>query len=261
MKINTAVARSIDILTFLAENKKPMTLSEISKNVGIPKSSALDIMYTLVEKGMVEVANEEFKTYQLGLYCFHLGTEAVNRNDLQKTAARYLVELSEATGKTVFLSVPRGERVVYVSKIEGSSPVQSACPIGSTNPMYVTGIGKAILAGMSDEEIIKLYGEGPYERRTQRTLGNYEELIEDIRMTRERGYSIDNREGNDYIFCFGAPVYDYTNKVVAGISVVSLVEELTHEDMKTYPDKLKASALEISRKMGYSGQKFYTEVK
>jgi len=241
----------------MAENAKPITLTEISTNLNIPKSSALDILYTLVEKGLVEIDNPDFKTYRLGIALFTLGAVALNRNDLHTISHKLLAKLSETTKKTSFLGVPKQEKIVYISKIEGSSPVQSSCSIGSTNPMYFTGIGKAFLATMSDDEIEDLYGKGPYKRRTAQTLTTLNDLMEDIDKTRKRGYSIDDREGVEFIYCFGAPIYDYTNKAIASISLVSIVDEIGEEEKSQYPPLLVGIAMEISRKLGFAGNKFY----
>ena len=241
----------------MANAKKSLTLTEISAALGIPKSSTLDIIQALLNKEVIEGDNPNLKNYKLGIALFTLGSASVGRANLQSTAHSLMAELSRETKKTVFLAVPKNEKIVYVSKVEGSGPLQSSCSIGDTNPMYLTGLGKAILAGMSDAEVLSLYGEGPYPQRTQQTIVNYAGLIADLADTRERGYAIDDREGVEFLYCFAAPIYDYTNSIVAAISIVSIVDEITADERKRYPELILQAAMEISRKLGFTGARFY----
>ena len=247
----------MDILVYMADAKRPLTLTEISTALGIPKSSTLDIIHALLEKEIIEIDDPYSKTYKLGIILFTIGSSSVSRSNLQALAYPSITELSRQTKKTVFLGVPKHEKIVYVSKIDGSSPLQSSCSIGTTNPMYLTGIGKAILASMTDAEVFNLYGGGPYPQRTPQTITNYADLISNLNTVRERGYSVDDREGVEYVYCFGAPIYDYTNKAIASISIVSLVDEIKEDEKKLYPQLIQKTAMEISRKLGFIGDKFY----
>ena len=241
----------------MADAKKSLTLTEISSALNIPKSSTLDIIQALLEKEVIEIDNPNSKTYKLGIMLFTLGSASVSRTNLQAVAHSPMAELSFTTKKTVFLGVPKHEKIVYVSKIEGSGPIQSSCSIGDTNPMYLTGIGKAILAGLTDAEVFSLYGDGPYLQRTPQTLADYTTLITDLNQSRERGYTIDDREGVEFIYCFGAPIYDYTNKVIAAISITSIVDEIREEEKSNYPKLISQVAMEISKRLGFTGNKFY----
>ena len=257
MKINNAIVRSVDILTFLAENEKPATLSEISRELRIPKSSTLDLLNTLVQKKFVDIANVDFKTYQLGIGMFLLGAHALNRNSLQTLSNAFLDTLCKKTGKTVYLAIPKGKRVVYVTKKVGISPLQTASSIGSTNPMHLTALGKSILAGKSAEEILSLYGKGPYESRTLASINTYEKLIENLEEVKRLGYAFEVGESMELISCFAAPICDHNNEIVGAISLVSLIHELGFKEKEDYPILVKQAALEISKKLGYKKMKFY----
>lgn len=257
MNINNAIVRGINILTFLAENEKPATLSEISRELKIPKSSALDLLHTLVLKNFVEVANPEFKTYQLGIGMFLLGAHALNRNSLQTVSEPFLDALCEKTGKTVFLAVPKGKRVVYVTKKVGASPLQTASSVGFTNPMHLTALGKSILASKTDAQILEFYGPGPYECRTPASIGTYESLIEKLAQVRKLGYAFEIGESLAFIRCFASPIYDYKNEVIGAVSLVCLTNEVGEKEELEYPKMVMRTALDISQKLGYKKSKLY----
>lgn len=257
IKVNNAVFRGMNILMYMAEEKKPVTLTEISRKLNIPKSSALDIMYTFVTEGFVEIENPHLKTYQLGAKLYTLGIAAINKNDLQAISQRYLTKLSEGTKKTIYMAVPREDRIIYITKIEGTSPVQSSAPVGADNPMHLTGVGKAYLAAITDREVLELCGSGPYERRTLQTLTSYEELIQDLHKIRKRGYSIDDREGAEYIYCFAAPIYNHENRAIASISIASLVDEIGNGERQVYANLIVETAMNISKGLGYTRESLY----
>lgn len=241
----------------MSKSEKYLTLTEISNELDIPKSSALDIIQTLLAKEFIELDNPEAKTYKIGISIFTVGAKSIQYNNLQEVASEVLTSLSQKTQKTIFLGVPKKDKVIYVSKLESDSPVQSSASIGSSNPMHLTGIGKAILAAMPTEEIAVLYQNEPYERRTEKSITTYEELVNHLTQVRQTGYAIDDKEGTEYIYCFAAPIYNHTNKVVAAVSIASLAEEIKAPEKKAYPELVVAAALEISKKLGYTHNKLY----
>jgi len=241
----------------MSKSEKYLTLTDISKQLDIPKSSALDIIQTLLAKEFISIENPVAKTYRIGISVFTIGTKSIRDNNLQEAANEVLTRLSQKTQKTIFLGVPKKDKVIYVSKLEGDSPVQSSASIGADNPMHLTGIGKAILAAMPIEEIAVLYQNEPYERRTANSITTYQELADHLQKIRQAGYAIDDKEGAEYIYCFAAPVYDFSDKVIAAISIASLAEEITEAEKELYPQLVIAAALEISKRLGYTHNKLY----
>jgi len=241
----------------MSKSEKYLTLTEISKKLDIPKSSALDIIQTLLAKEFIDIENYQAKTYRIGISIFTIGTKSIQDTNLQEAANEVLTSLSQKTQKTIFLGVPKRDKVIYVSKLEGDSPVQSSASIGSDNPMHLTGIGKAILAAMPAEEIAVLYQNEPYERRTANSITTYQELVDNLREIRQTGYAVDDKEGTEYIYCFASPIYDFSNKVVAAVSIASLAEEIKEAEKKAYPQLVVAAALEISKRLGYTHNKLY----
>jgi len=241
----------------MSQSDKYLTLTEISKQLDIPKSSALDVIQTLLAKEFIEVENHQTKTYRIGISVFTIGTKSIRENNLQEVANEALTKLSQKTQKTIFLGVPKKDKVIYVSKLEGDCPVQSSASIGSDNPMHLTGIGKAILAAMPMDEIAQLYKNEPYEKRTAKSITTYCQLVESLEEIRRVGYAIDDKEGTEYIYCFAAPIYNFSNKVVASVSIASLADEIKEAEKEEYPKLVVAAALSISKRLGYSHDKLY----
>ena len=238
-KLNKAVLRSIDILDYLSHSKKPVTLSAISKDLGIPKSSVFDIIHTLVHKEMVQM-DEDTKCFSLDVHCFEIGSTYLSRTDIHTQARPVLKQLSLQTGETTFLAVENNGMIVYLDKEEGSSPTRTTCVIGDRNDMYSTGLGKAILTA-----------------KTSNTKTTFDELMEDLEQIRQRGYSIDNREDNEAVFCVGAPILNQSGDCMGAISISAIYTSITDERLSFFSQLITSSALGLSHKFGYSGVCLY----
>lgn len=255
-KLNKAVLRSIDILDYLAKCKKPAALSTISKDLRIPKSSVFDIIHTLVYKKMVQV-DEDTKCFSLDVHCFEIGSTYLSRTDIHTQARPILKQLSLQTSETTFLAVENNGMIVYLDKEEGSSPTRTTCVIGDRNDMYSTGLGKAILATLPMEKIRLITGGGKLTPKTPNTKTSFEALMADLELTRQRGYSIDNREDNDYVFCVGAPILNQSGDCIGSISISAIYTSISEERLNFFSQLITGAALEISHKFGYSGEGLY----
>ncbi|MHB8129091.1 MAG: IclR family transcriptional regulator [Mobilitalea sp.] len=250
LKINKTVARSIEILNYVATSKSSVTLASISKELSIPKSSAFDIMHTLVDKKMLKF-NDETKHFSLDVKSFEIGSAYLSRNDVHSVARPFLKQLSLQTGETAFLVVENNGMIVYLDKVEGASPTRTTCVIGDRNIMHCTGLGKAILATMPIERIRLITGGGQLQVRTKNTIATFNSLMIELDKIRLQGYSIDNREDNDHVFCVAAPILNGEEHCIAAISISSVFTTSTLDNVEFYSQLITSAALEISSKFGY----------
>lgn len=250
VKINKTVARAIEILDYVAISKSSVTLATISKELSIPKSSAFDIMHTLADKKMLKF-NEETKHFSLDVKSFEIGSAYLSRNDVHSVARPYLKQLSLQTGETAFLVVENNGMIVYLDKVEGISPTRTTCVIGDRNNMHCTGLGKAILATMPIEKIRLITGGGPLQVRTKNTIATFNDLMMELDKIRQQGYSIDNREDNDYVYCVATPILNGDEDCIAAISISSIFTPSTLDNVEFFSQLVTSAALEISSKFGY----------
>lgn len=255
--MNKSAARAIDVLELLAKNKKSMTLTEIGNKLGLPKSSCFDIVYTLVERGVLEVDNEAMKTFRLGIKLFQLGSAVLTQTNLHSIAHPQLIRLSKETGETVYLAIEDKGEIVYLDKVESDEPVRSTLSVGSRSIMYVTGLGKALLAAYPDEQVNKIIDSGELITRTPYSIKTFEELQKDLENTRNRGYAIDDREGMEFLRCVAVPIRNYNNEPIAAISIAALDSRLPYEKIPEFGAKITETALGISHRLGYTGDKLY----
>jgi DNA-binding IclR family transcriptional regulator len=257
VRINNSTARTIDIIKLLAERDAPLTLTEISNTLGIPKTSTYDIIATLMDRNILEYENRLFKTIQLGLGLFEITLLALGKRDLHRVARPYLDQILEKTGETVYLAVENNGEVVYLEKAEGSAAVRYSADLGTRLPLYCTGLGKSILAAYPNDKVREIVAGFSMRSFTPQTITNVMDLHEELTATRLRGYAIDNQEVTEGIFCVAAPIYGTGDKPVAAISIASGSSMLQNGKMDKLGTIIAEKALVISRKMGFSKETLF----
>lgn len=256
-QFNKTAARVVDILLLIAKSEKPLTITEVSNSLGIPKSSTFNLLYTLVDKRFLEIENENLKTFKLGLKLFEAGSSYLAKKELTNVAIPLLESLLNEVKDTVFLAVEDEGELVYLKKFEPSSEIRTTARLGSRKPMHCTGLGKALLAAYSDKKVKKIIGEGELEALTKYTITDSDELMKDLEQIRKRGYSIDDRESEEQLFCVAVPIYDQNASPVAAISIATLVSTVDPERITKISRKIRNTGLQISRQLGFSKNKLF----
>lgn len=246
----------MDILTLFTTTNEPLSVSEISQQLKAPKSSTYEILETMVYKGFLQFDND-MKKYKPGIKLFEVGTSYLNNTDLTKDTRPYLESLVKATNETAFLAVPDKTEIVYLDKVESLSSIRTTASLGTRLPMYLTGLGKAILAAYTDGKILELAKEIQFNPVNENTIKDIDSLMDDIEQTRKRGYAVDNQEREKGVYCIAVPIYDYTNQPIAAISVAGLVTRMKEKNEKQFSRYLIDTALELSRRFGYKGSQLY----
>jgi DNA-binding IclR family transcriptional regulator len=251
IKMNKSAERVVDVLLLLANSKAPLTLNEICQELNFPKSSGFELIQTLLVKGFIELDDARLKTYRLGLRAFEVGSAYLSNNDVSSQARQSIQELNRLIGSTVFLGIEDRGKIVYLDKAESHSIMRPTAKLGSRRYMHTTGLGKALL-------IKFILENGEIARKTEYSKVTIPDILEDMREIRERGYSIDDREDNTEMYCMGSAIFDQWNQPVASISVASSFNGMNEERQKMIVELLQKTALEISKKLGYKGERLYT---
>jgi len=254
-KANT-VNKAIKILKLLS-NKKDMTVTEISNELIIPKSSVYDIVKTLTEEDFTMIKNEKLKTYCLGLSVYQVGISYLSQANMYSIVHDYLEKLMLEYNTTTFYAVEKNNKIVYIDKLEPASSMRTTVPLGTTRDMYCTALGKAILSTYSKEKILEIINNGVLlKQKTKDTITNVFDLMEDLLITRSRGYSVDNGEDSDNVFCIAAPIFNDKGKTAGAISISFLYYQKKDIDIIELSEKVVSTANEISMRMG--GKKYNT---
>jgi DNA-binding IclR family transcriptional regulator len=207
----------LQILEVLGSGTGPRQLTELARELSIPKSSLHGILETLRYRGWVEL-DKLTGRYALGIRSMQLASSYLDSPGILQRVGSTLDWLNSETEETVQFARLDGHEVVYLAKRQSRHPVQLISDVGKRLPANATALGKAILADYSDAELEAMLAEA-LPRLTARTIVARSELLGDLAGVRERGYAVDNEEAIDEIFCFAIAVRQRSLPTTHAISV------------------------------------------
>lgn len=244
-----SVVRSIEILSLISESKDGLSLNEIVDKTSIPKTTVYEILLMLMETEMIQAVEGKSKLYQIGLKAFVIGNMYLENMDLVTESKPFVKQVSKDLNATVFIAVLNGDQIIYLYKCEPEDVPIHTANVANREDAYCTSLGKAILAFMPLFDRKPLIEQMKYRQRTSRTIMNSKDLSKELDITKERGYSIDDREILDFVLCLGAPIFNHKGRVVAAISTAGLYSE--ERDTASEGAALMEAANNISSRLGY----------
>ncbi|TYP53249.1 IclR family transcriptional regulator [Thermosediminibacter litoriperuensis] len=244
-----SIERAMRILEELAGEKDGIGVTDLSCRVQLHKSTVHRILNTLLRLGYVE-QNLYSEKYRLGTKLLYLGGAILDRMDIRRESHELLKQLAEEVNETVHLVIPDNDKALYVDKIDSNRTIRMYSQIGRRAPLHASAVGKAILAFSTPDYVEKIINNG-LERYTKNTIVDPDKLIEHLKEIRVRGYAVDDEENEEGIRCVGAPVFDYTGKVIAAVSISGSTVTIPPERVPELASKVLDCARIISRKMGW----------
>ena len=244
--------RVLDIFELLAHQPDGLSLSEISHELGIPKSSAHGLINTLLARGYLREGRQD-RTYRLGARLFELGSGYMAGTDLITDGQEVVRETARACDETVHLAILDDDEVLYVAKEEGTNTIRMVSAVGKRFPAYGTGVGKMMLSALPSEELDRLYPPNkPMEPITPRTITDPAAFRRELGEIRRRGYATDFEESTPGLSCIAAPVFGSDDTVVAAISVSVPTVRFTAERQSALRKLVLQGAGRLSRILGHT---------
>jgi DNA-binding IclR family transcriptional regulator len=237
------------ILELLAQSQRGLTLSDISRKLGIPKSSAHVLIKTLEVMGYLKSSKINGR-YCFGLKLVSLSNMALENLDLREQARPFLQHLMLRTGLTVHLAILEGAEAVIIEKIEAPGMLRLATWVGRRLDANSSGVGKALLAFAAEGSDDQRFTGRPMARHNKNTISSPERLARELKKVREQGYAFEDEEGEIGFRCIGVPLYDSANRAIAAISVAGTTSQISNERVTKLISVVKAAALQISAHLG-----------
>ena len=218
------VERALDTLELLAATGQAgMTLTELAEQIAVSKSSAFALLQTLIARGFVADSGARLsRRYRLGMALAKLGDAAEAQSPLISLAMPVMQSVTDATGLTTRLVIPDGAYAIVTARIDAPGTVRFASYLGKREYPHCTSAGKALLATLPAEQARALAVETGLPPRTERTITDPDALLRDLELSAVRGYTIDDEEDSDGVFCVGAAIYDRSGGCVAALSGTGL---------------------------------------
>jgi DNA-binding IclR family transcriptional regulator len=243
-----SIVRAMNVLELLARCKRGASISEISRDLALPKSSTYLVVTTLEENGYLQ-RNVQTGKYYFGLKLVALGRKVLEHLDLREVARPFLGALMRRTGIIVHLAVLEGNEAVIIDRIEPPGQSAGADWIGRRLDINCTGVGKALVAYLSDEQFDQIITAKHFARHNDNTIVTIRGLKKELARVREQGYALDDEEDEIGLRCIGAPIFDACGRVVAAISLAATTEQIPTDRVRALAAVLRQAASEISTEL------------
>jgi len=237
--------RAMNVLEYLAQSKRGASISEISRNLALPKSSTYLVLKTLEQGGYLR-RNVQSSRYYFGsrLVCF--SRKVLENLDLRAVARPILSRLMLQTGMSVHLAVLEGNEAVIIDRSEPPGSGAGADWVGRRLDINCTGVGKAIVAFLSCEQFAEVIAAKRFARHNENTIVTISGVKKELAKVREQGYALDDEDDELGVRCIGAPVFDGHQQAIAAISLAGTAEQIPLDRIRTLAKALKQAASEIS---------------
>lgn len=247
------LSRGLRVLEIIAEAGGPLTIAEIGKKLGVSRSSAFRITYTLEHMGFLTTDKSD-KLYELGPRILGLGFSYLNNQGIIKIAKPHLEKLRDMTEVSSHLAIRDGGDVLYLDNITSNTSFVSNISTGERRPIYASVLGWVLLRDLTDDEIIDIFDGVVFTKLTDHTPLGVDELIKRVRHTAKDGYAISRgfvQRGGSTIT---APLLDERGQVIAVIDISGPDSAFDFEKIDSfYVPAVVDTAMAISRSLGYKG--------
>jgi IclR family KDG regulon transcriptional repressor len=248
--MSQSLERALTILKLVGD--EPKTITQLGQHLDVHATTALRLVRTLKEGRFLEPVGDG--TYRLGSALIALGQRALEENDLRTVGHSHLVRLNEITNETVHSAALNGNVITYVDKVESRHPVRIESFIGREVLKHCTGVGKAILSFLPDVELERHMASMDFEYFTPTTITDREMFRRELRVTRERGYAVDDEEHEPGICCVAVPIFSASGRVTHSLSVSAPSSRMTLGQLLKFLPDIKATGEAISEALGSRGQ-------
>lgn len=242
--------RIFQVMEMLAENGE-MGLMEISAALNLHKSTVHRLLMSLVYMGYAK-QDEVSQKYMLSYKIVNMAGKIIERMDILQVARPYLERLSDLSGETVHLVQREGNQILYIYKIEAKvGTIRMVSHVGMIHPMYCSGVGKAIMATLPEREVKQIWNESVIEKKTDKTVTDYEEMLKILEEVKVNGYALDDEENEKGVRCIAACLHGYQNEVKYAFSISGPTSRMTRERVKELAVDVKKVQEELSRELGF----------
>ncbi|MCP4187643.1 MAG: helix-turn-helix domain-containing protein [Gammaproteobacteria bacterium] len=246
---NQSLTRALTLLERLSESVEGMNLTDLSQQLGMPPATAHRLLSTFEELNFVE-QDAQAGLWYIGLKAFTVGNAFLKRRDFVETSRAYMQALAEQCGETVNLGVIDDGEVVYISQVESKEMMRMVVTLGSRSPIHASGVGKAVLASMSEQQVAQILQHKGLSRITDQTIVNPADFRAALNAVGRDGYALDDEEHAVGLRCVAAPIFDENAVALAGISLSGPKARIVDKRLTELGTAVRQTADQITAALG-----------
>ncbi|MCS3760631.1 IclR family acetate operon transcriptional repressor [Bradyrhizobium centrosematis] len=244
-----SVDRALSILETLAEDDEGYRLSDLAIRTGLSASTVHRLLATLESRRFVQFDRAESK-WHVGSRAFTVGASFARRRNFSTQAIPYLRKLRDLTRETANLAVVDDEFIIVLTRMESREIMRSLTQVGGRVAMVTSGVGKAVLATYSDEDVGAVIRHHGMPRLTEKSIVRPSDLFKELEKIRKQGFALDDEEACMGLRCIAAVVYNDCAEPLAAISVSGMTSRLTDDRLPEVGQIVRDVAGELTLALG-----------
>ncbi|AJA66966.1 IclR family transcriptional regulator [Bradyrhizobium japonicum] len=244
-----SVDRALSILETLAEDDEGYRLSDLAVRTGLSASTVHRLLATLENRRFVQFDRAESK-WHVGVRSFTVGASFARRRNFSTQAIPYLRKLRDLTRETANLAVVDDEFIIVLTRMESREIMRSLTQVGGRVAMVTSGVGKAVLATYSDEDVGAVIRHHGMPRLTEKSIVRPGDLFKELEKIRKQGFALDDEEACMGLRCIAAVVYNDCAEPLAAISVSGMTSRLTDDRLPEIGQIVREVAGELTVALG-----------
>lgn len=190
-----SVDNALRVLVLLGQ-RPHLRLTDVSQYLGVASSTAHRLLAMLSYRGLVR-QNPATRSYEPGPSLDQLAYGLLRRLDVRSRARPILEKLNADLEETVHLGRLEGGDVHFIDSIESTRALRVVNRLGRSMPAHCTSTGKALLATLSEPELLSVYPDEELVQLTRHSIGTRTELISALAEIRRRGFATSQEESEE----------------------------------------------------------------
>jgi IclR family pca regulon transcriptional regulator len=209
-------ARGLEVIRSFSAAAPQQTLSEVAARTGLTRAGARRILLTLQTLGYVESDGKQFR---LTARILDLGFAYLSSMPIWNLAEPVMEALVAEVKESCSAAVLEGTDIVYVLRVPTHKIMRNTLGVGSRLPAWCTSMGRVLLAGLPDEEVLRRLRAARPKARTRHTVTDIDTLLTRVQQARRQGWSLVNQELEEGLISLAAPIVDRSGHMIAALNL------------------------------------------
>jgi len=240
-----ALEKAIQILDLISSSSEEYSVTEICKELDLPKATVFTTMSTLEYYNLVQ--KDHAGKFNIGPKMFQFGMAYTSNHSIIDLAKPFMNKLKDETDFTVHLGILHENKIMYIAKEEPDNFIKFSTYPGLRTEVHLSGLGKAIASFLNENELKQIIKSEGMIQATPNTITSLKDFKANIQNVHENGYAIEDEEGEIGVRCIAAPIINARYNTPTAISIAAHTSQLLEEDYEKVGKLVWQTAQEIAR--------------